>query len=239
MQREVIFCADCEGTRDQLRLLLDILDRARINVTFFFVGKTAEENPDLVRHAARTHQIETHTYSHRNLRRLTREAQREEILRAKQIVEGLIGRPTHGFRAPMHCYNRDTAEILKEEGFVFDASALYFYHDISPLRQVYPTWFREWMPLYERFHIKPRWAFNLFRLFYRMNRRVVLPIHPHYSAKTPELAHELQSFIADVQRDGGRFLTIDEALGLRPIASVVPVEQPDDAREANLADPLP
>ena len=214
MQREVIFCTDCEGTREQLERLLGVLDRAQVRVTMFFVGKTAEENPDLVRHASLTHQVETHSYSHRNLRRLSREQQREEILRAKQIVEGIIGRSTHGFRAPMHCYNRDTIEILKEEGFLFDASALYFYHDISPLRQVYPTWFREWAPLYERLYVKPRWAFNLFRFFYRMNRRVVLPLHPHYGVKTPELARELESFIADVKRDDGRFLTIDEALGL-------------------------
>ncbi len=211
-QRHVILCCDCEGTREQLRRVHRVLLHAQLPANFFFVGQTAEEMPDLVREISRHHQCESHTYSHPNLRRLSYTRQRDEIIRGRQAVEDCIGRPTRGFRAPMHCMNRDTVRILNEEGFVFDASRLYFRYNMGNLQEIDPTWFREWMPLYEWIGLKPRTAFRLFRLLTRLRRTCVLPVHPQYSGKTPELARALLWFLRDAQRRGVRFWYIDDWL---------------------------
>ncbi len=210
--RNVILCCDCEGTYEQLRRVHRVFQRAQVPANFFFVGQTAEAMPDLVREIARHHQCESHTYSHPNLRRLSYTEQRHEILRGRQVVEDCIGRPTRGFRAPMHCMNRDTVRVLNEESFVFDASRLYFRYHMGKVEEINPTWFREWMPLYEWIGLRPRTAFRLFRLLTRLKRTCVLPVHPHYSGKTPELARALLWFLNDARRRGIRFWYIDEWL---------------------------
>lgn len=211
-QRHVILCCDCEGTREQLARVHRIFLRAEVPANFFFVGQTVEEMPDLVRAIARHHQCESHTYSHPNLRRLAHASQREEILRGKRAVENCIGRSTRGFRAPMHCMNRDTVRILNDEGFTFDASRLYFRYDMGKVEELNPTWFREWMPLYEWLRLRPRTAFGLFRRLTLLRTLSVLPVHPQYAGKTPELAKGLLWFIHDARRRGVRFWYIDDWL---------------------------
>lgn len=209
---DVILCCDCEGTRSQLTRVHRVLLRAQVPANFFFVGETARALPDLVREIARYHQVESHTETHPNLRKLSHEEQRREILGGKAAVEECIGRPTRGFRAPMHHVNRDTVRILNEEGFAFDASRLYFRYDMQGVEEIDPTWFREWMPLYEKVGMRPRTAFRFFRFLTRIKRTCVLPVHPHYSGKNPELARAFAWFLMDARRRGVRFWYIDDWL---------------------------
>lgn len=130
----------------------------------------------------------------------------------KAAVEDVIGRPTRGFRAPMHHLNRHTVRILNEEGFVFDASRLYFRYDMGAVHEIDPTWFREWMPLYETLRLRPRTAFGWFRALTQMRTLSVLPVHPQYSGKNRDLALGLRWFIKDAQSRGVRFWSINDWL---------------------------
>lgn len=208
----VILCCDCEGTQQQLSRIYRAIELASIDANFFWVGDTARGLAPLVREISTRHQAETHTNTHPNLRKLTHKQQRAEILDGKKAVEDCIGRATHGFRAPMHCVNRDTVRILNEEGFVFDASRLYFRYDMGRVIEIDPTWFREWMPLYETLGIKPRTAFEIFRMWTRVKRVSVLPIHPHYAGKSPELAKAFLWFMKDATARGVRFWKINDWL---------------------------
>lgn len=68
--------------------ILDILDRHCIKATFFMVGIYAQAHPDLVREvAARGHIIGTHTWDHRNLRRMSLADAKVEIKRGFLAVE--------------------------------------------------------------------------------------------------------------------------------------------------------
>lgn len=168
--------------------------------------------PGLVREISRHHQTESHTMTHPNLRTLSKAQQRREILDGKAAVEETIGRVTRGFRAPMHGVNRDTVDVLNEEGFLFDASRLYFRYNMRDVIEIDPTWFREWMPLYEKLRIRPRTAFGLFRRITLLKRVSVLPVHPHYSGKSPELALAFSWFLHDAKHRGIRFWFIDDWL---------------------------
>ena len=226
----VILCCDCEGTRRQIERIRGAIDGVGVPANWFFVGETTRAFPALIREISARHQVESHTDTHPNLRKLPKERQRVEIMAGRHAVEELIGRPTRGFRAPMHCFNRQTVEILHEEGFVFDASRLYFRLDMGKIEELQPTWFREWMPLYETIRLKPKTAFRLFRLFTRVRRLSVLPVHPHYAGKSDELAAGFRWFLEDALARGVRFWSIDRWLevqrGVTPPEWMCPMEEP-------------
>ncbi|MBN1478101.1 polysaccharide deacetylase family protein, partial [Candidatus Sumerlaeota bacterium] len=218
MSRTIILCADCEGTHRQLADVVECIDRLGIAVNFFFVGETARSNPEIVRHVAERHQVESHTMTHTPLRGLQPEAQHREIMEGKDQVEQIIGRPTHGFRAPCHAIDRRTVTILNDEGFIFDVSGLYYRYHMGNVIEIRPTWFREWMPLYGRLGITPRFAMRLFRLLFRLFNPLVIPLHPHYTALDSRHLRAFEEFVQWAYDRGGEFVLIRDWLAQRDMA---------------------
>ncbi|MCC6548285.1 polysaccharide deacetylase family protein [Candidatus Sumerlaeota bacterium] len=217
--RNIILCCDCEGTERELARIFKVLSDCKVDANFFFVGETVKAFPKLVRDIAAQFQAESHTMTHPNLRTLSYARQKSEITGGRKCVEDCIQRPTHGFRAPMHHMNRDTVRILNEENFLFDASRLYFRYDMGKVVEIDPTWFREWMPLYEQLGLKPRTAFGWFRLLSRCRSLCVLPVHPQYSGKNAALADGLRWFINDAKASGARFWRIDDWIAAKGLGN--------------------
>jgi hypothetical protein len=72
--------------------LLDIFDEFGVSSTFFVLGWVAERHPDLVRTiAARGHEIASHGYAHRLVYDQTPAAFREDVRRAKHLLEDAAG----------------------------------------------------------------------------------------------------------------------------------------------------
>lgn len=218
MARQIILCADCEGTHRQLADTVRLIERLDISTNFFFVGETARANPGLVREVAARHQVETHTMTHTPLRGLSPEAQHREIMEGKDTVEQIIGRPTHGFRAPCHSLNRATVRILNDEGFLFDVSGLYWRLDMGEVFEIRPSWFREWMPLYGHVGLTPRLALRVFRLLFRLCEPLVIPLHPHYTALSQAHLDAFAEFVRWAQGEGGQFVFIRDWLAARDLA---------------------
>lgn len=208
LARSILLCLDCEGTREQVERVCGVLSDGGVVGNFFFTGETANAMPDVVQRVARTHHVGSHTYSHANLRRLSKEAQRDEIRRGRQAVEDVIGQPTTGFRAPYHAINRDTVDVLNEERFRYDASGLYYRYDMRDVIEVRPTWFREWTELYGWLHLPPRFGWDLVRGLSYLADPLVIPVHPHYSGRDAASAAALGDFIAFALRRSSRFQTI-------------------------------
>src|SRR5262245_9805334 len=81
--------------------LLDIFDEHESKSTFFVLGWVGERPPDLVRSiAARGHEVASHGYAHRLVYDQTRSAFREDVRRAKSLLEDACGRQVAGYRAP-------------------------------------------------------------------------------------------------------------------------------------------
>jgi peptidoglycan/xylan/chitin deacetylase (PgdA/CDA1 family) len=214
VSRTVLLCADCEGTRAQIERITEVFARQEAPANYFFTGATASAEGDLVRRIAQTHHVGSHTFSHANLRRLTRAAQRDQIVRGRAAVEAVIGRAAEGFRAPFHAINRDTVDILNEEGFRYDASGLYFRYDMRRVIEIRPSWFRERMGLYDWLHLPPRAGWDILRVLFGLLDPLVVPVHPHYSGRDGAMAAALEDFLAFVKRRSGRFLTIPQYLEL-------------------------
>ena len=86
----------------------------------------AERFPRLLRDAANLgHDIASHGYGHQVVYSITRTQFREDIRKAKAVIEDATGRPVKGYRAPGFSITAKTPwafdEIL-EAGYVFDSS---------------------------------------------------------------------------------------------------------------------
>jgi polysaccharide deacetylase family protein (PEP-CTERM system associated) len=108
------------------RKMLDLFSRYQVNVTCFFLGWVAQQFPELVRDAAaRGHEIASHGYSHMLCSEMTPEAFLQDICHAKAIIEDILGRPIHGYRAPGFSVTEHTPwffEKLAQAGFTYDSS---------------------------------------------------------------------------------------------------------------------
>ena len=113
--------------------LLGLLNQRGVHATFFVLGWVAERYPSLVRRIASAgHEIASHGYAHELITAQTQIAFREDIRKAKGILEGILQQPVLGYRAPSFSITKDTMwaiQILIEEGYVYDSSIFPVVHD--------------------------------------------------------------------------------------------------------------
>ena len=135
--RQLVSQDQWEGLQQRVepstRLLLEMLEGFEVRGTFFVLGWVAERNPGLVKdiHAS-GHEVAIHGYDHRPVFVLDRDEFREDIRKAKGIVEDLIGEPVLGYRAPTFSIVDETRwalDILAEEGIRYDSSVFPIVHD--------------------------------------------------------------------------------------------------------------
>lgn len=113
--------------------LLEMFAEAGVTGTFFVLGWVAERYPDLVRRIADGgHEIASHGSSHRLVYDMTPDAFREDVRRAKRVLEDAGGAAVVGYRAPSFSITSDTLwalDVLIEEGHDYDASIYPIRHD--------------------------------------------------------------------------------------------------------------
>lgn len=113
--------------------ILDLLDERGLNATFFCLGWIAERNPDLIRSIrSRGHEVACHGYLHQMISLQGPSGFREDVSRAKDVLEDCIGEPVIGYRAPTYSITGSTfwaLDILEELGFRYDSSIFPIHHD--------------------------------------------------------------------------------------------------------------
>jgi len=103
--------------------VLQILAKHEAKATFFVLGCIAKRQPELVlRIAEAGHEIACHGDAHQLPSRLGPRLFREDLCKARDILEGIIGKKVLGFRAPSFNYPPWIPEILVKEGFVYSSS---------------------------------------------------------------------------------------------------------------------
>ncbi len=113
--------------------LLDLLAEHGVRATFFVLGWVAERHPALVaRIAAAGHEVASHGYGHRLVYDQTPSAFREDVRRAKALLEEASGMAVNGYRAPSYSIvprSLWALDVLIEEGHTYDASIFPIRHD--------------------------------------------------------------------------------------------------------------
>lgn len=113
--------------------ILDLLHEYDVRATFFVLGWVAERCTQLIRdiHAS-GHEVGCHGYNHRLIYNVTPQGFREDVRKAKSILEEATGAPVIGYRAASYSIVARTLwalDILIEENFRYDSSIFPIHHD--------------------------------------------------------------------------------------------------------------
>lgn len=114
--------------------LLDILDEHKTTATFFTLGWIADRYPhvlEMIR--SRGHEIASHSYSHRSLKKMTAEEFADDLQRSLNAIHRACGVTVTGFRAPTFSAERDKEWIWKTlvaSGIQYDSSIYPVKHDL-------------------------------------------------------------------------------------------------------------
>jgi polysaccharide deacetylase family protein (PEP-CTERM system associated) len=125
-------CYPSRVEQNTLRLL-EIFACRQVRATFFVLGWVAERFPRLVQAIYKAgHRVGCHGYAHRVIFEGTEVDFRNDLRRARQIIEDITGTKIISFRAPSYSITAETLwafEILGEEGFEYDSSVFPILHD--------------------------------------------------------------------------------------------------------------
>ncbi len=130
--------------------ILDILEDESVRATFFILGWAADKCKGLAKNIAeRGHEIASHGYWHRRVYNQTRAEFREDVRKAKSLLEDQTGTEILGYRAPSYSISQKSIwafDELAEAGYVYDSSVFPIRHDLYGM----PFW--------------PRFTFSVERL---------------------------------------------------------------------------
>jgi len=105
--------------------LLDLFEKHEVKATFFVLGYLAEKFPALIKKIHEGgHEIASHSYSHPDLRKITKVEFENDFLKSLQIIEKITNEKVLGFRAPFFSIN-------KKNFWVFDVLRKYIKYDSS------------------------------------------------------------------------------------------------------------
>jgi len=123
---------ECRVERNVDRILA-LLDARGVKATFFTLGWIAERYPSLVqRIAGAGHELASHGYGHERASDLSPDAFRQDVVRAKQLLEDIGGRPVLGYRAPSFSIgtgNLWAFDVLQQAGYRYSSSVYPIRHD--------------------------------------------------------------------------------------------------------------
>ena len=116
--KEVVLTFDDGPQVNSTHAILKALADHCTKATFFSIGKMALGLPEILRDVAKAgHSIATHTWSHKDLRKMTIEEAREEMERGSSAVRRAVGGPVSTFfRYPYLRDSKDTLAHLGQRG---------------------------------------------------------------------------------------------------------------------------
>ncbi len=97
-------------------VLLDVLEKHKVQATFFVMGQRSESHPEILkRMAAEGHEIGNHSYSHPDFNKISKEIQLDEITRTTNIIKRLTGQNPVLLRPPGGYLSYDLVAMTKKE----------------------------------------------------------------------------------------------------------------------------
>lgn len=106
--------------------VLDALEAAGTKATFFVLGLAAEKAPSVVQAILKAgHEVQSHGYGHVEVFKTSEEDFRQDLARAKALIEDITGTEIFGYRAPSFSIDERTPwalDVLAETGHRYDSS---------------------------------------------------------------------------------------------------------------------
>jgi polysaccharide deacetylase family protein (PEP-CTERM system associated) len=113
--------------------VLELFAAAGAKGTFFTLGWVAERHPALIRRIAEAgHEVASHGWDHARVFTMTPAQFREDLARARAVLEDAGGVAVNGYRAPSFSIDRRTPwahAVLAEAGYCYSSSIAPIAHD--------------------------------------------------------------------------------------------------------------
>jgi polysaccharide deacetylase family protein (PEP-CTERM system associated) len=118
--------APTERVIKNVNILLSLFAEKKFKATFFVLGEVAFAFPELVKTiASYGHEVAVHGYYHDQFFKISRVKAKEDIGKAKALIEEITGNRVYGFRAPAFSISTNTSwalDTISELGFKYDSS---------------------------------------------------------------------------------------------------------------------
>ncbi len=98
--------------------IMNVLRNYNVGATFFFIGKHIKEYPDHVKEIhANGFAVGSHSMTHSNLKKLSLDKQKYEIIDSIKMIEDIVEDKIHLFRAPFGNFNSDSKKLLEDKKY--------------------------------------------------------------------------------------------------------------------------
>ena len=95
-------------------VLLDLFSKYNVKSTFFVVAYIAEKFPKLINEIQeKGHEIASHSYSHLDLRKVTKKEVEKDLLKSFKTIENITGEKVLGFRAPFFSIDHTNSWVIE------------------------------------------------------------------------------------------------------------------------------
>lgn len=116
--KKIAITFNCAWDGKDIPLILDTLDKYGAKATFFVLGTWADDYPNDVKAIYDAgHEIGTHSNTHPDMTKISREEITKELLRSSEKIEAITGKMPTLFRAPSGAYNNELIKTASELGF--------------------------------------------------------------------------------------------------------------------------
>ena len=168
--------------------ILDVLKQEQVPGAFFILGNLIQRNPDLIRPMANEgHLVCNHTYTHKDITKLTKEQINKELSDLEHAYSAVTGKSMDKyFRPPEGTFDKDSLQVIHEAGYktVFWSFA---YADWDNSKQMSVQSAKQ-------------------KIMENLHNGEIMLLHPTSSTN----AQLMQDLIHELKQRGYRFGTLDE-----------------------------
>ncbi|MEM1483562.1 polysaccharide deacetylase family protein [Oscillospiraceae bacterium PP1C4] len=109
---------NCAWDDSDIDRLLQLLEEREVKATFFLVGNWCDKYPEAVKKlAAAGHELGSHSDTHPDMTKLTREQIASQLDASQKKIEALTGKPIYLFRPPSGAYNNLVVSTARQLGW--------------------------------------------------------------------------------------------------------------------------
>ncbi len=117
-KKQVALSFDAAWGNDDTEILLRILEKHNVKVTFFMTGGWVKKYPeDVKKISEKGHDLGNHSMSHLQMSKISREKCKKEIAEVHNMVKELTGKEMCLFRPPYGDYNNMLIDCVEECGY--------------------------------------------------------------------------------------------------------------------------
>ncbi|MBO0959101.1 polysaccharide deacetylase family protein [Neobacillus sp. MM2021_6] len=111
----VSFIINVAWGNEYLSEILATLKKHNVSASFFLEGNWVKKNPDLAKMIVSAgHEVGNHSYSHPDMKQLTAEKAREQMIRTNEIIEAATGEKCVWFAPPSGSYRDETIKVAAD-----------------------------------------------------------------------------------------------------------------------------